>query len=109
MRGTDLLSNLLDLGREWLDERRVGWAFVFRNDVGTARLLYVGPERSPMSLQEAVELFVHVLTGARTVDRQLALLDFYRSELLLSGNEVIGFEFRKVQRSAGGSERDLKK
>lgn len=95
MRGTDLLSHLIDLGERWLEERRVGWAFAYRGDVGTARLLYVGPERSFMTLQQAVELFVHVLTGARTVDRELALLDFYRSDLLLEGDDLVGFEFTK--------------
>lgn len=95
MRGIDLLSHLIDLGKGWLDERRVGWAFVYRGDVGTARLLYVGPERSHMTLQETVELFIYALTGARSVDAELRLLDFYRSDLLLEGAELIGFEFKK--------------
>lgn len=98
MRGTDLLSHLIELGKGWLDERRTGWAFVLRHDVGTARLLYVGPDRSGMTLQEVVALLIHVLTGSRSVDEELQLLDFYTSELLLDDTELIGFEFKKHTR-----------
>ncbi len=49
-----------------------------------------------MTLQETVGLFIHVvLTGARSLDEELQLLDFYRSDLLLDGDELIGFEFKR--------------
>jgi len=60
MTGTDLLSHLQFLGRHFLDERRVGWAFARHQGrangdvVDVLRIVYAGPTRSGMTLQQVV-------------------------------------------------------
>ncbi len=96
MRGADLLTHLEYLGREFLDERRIGWAFARHQEEGvdTLRLFYVGSSRSGMTLQETVELVIYVLTGRSTMDQELEILDSYSSDISGRGD----FVFRRLSR-----------
>ena len=97
MTGTDLLSHLQFLGRHFLDERRVGWAFARHQGrangdvVDVLRIVYAGPTRSGMTLQQVVGLLLHVLTGRSTMDEELAVLDDYTSDV----TPELDFVFRR--------------
>lgn len=98
MKGTDLLSHLEFLGREFLAERRIGWAFTRhreRNDVDVLKVVYVGPERSGMTLQAAVELVAYAITQRSTMDEELETLDGYSSDMTNDGD----FVFRRLTRN----------
>ncbi len=96
MKGADLLTHLQYLGREFLDERRTGWAFARHQEqeVDTLRLFHVGSDRSAMTLQETVGLVIYVLTQRRpTMDEELQILDDYSSDLTDGGD----FVFRRLR------------
>ena len=98
MTGADLLTHLEFLGREFLDERRVGWGFsTWRTDTADAALVaYLGPERSSMTLQAAVEHMIYVLTRSSTMDQELELLNDYSSDV----TENLDFMFRRLPRAS---------
>jgi hypothetical protein len=91
MTGADLLTHLQFLGRHFLDERRVGWGFsTYRIGLtgDVALLAYLGPERSRMTLQEAVQLLIYILTQRSTMDQELEILNDYSSDVTESGDFI---------------------